>query len=420
MSLLMSEYLGSEVIIDLLDGQQVKGVIAAISPTANLLQLTDSSIFIPCLCIYYVIVVGESIFPRLELAADQISNITIVEPTPTHCSATINKNDTRHHALLSNNRTPSKAASTSRQSTPRKMKGGGGGRPNEWSDTDVSQFQEVEFDIQASLHRFDKKKIFSEIREKDRVKPEDRLISHNLSQRKLTPQQRVLEARVETDDFDEIFIGGVRNISISKENHNNGISKDDVQRITAQMLSSLDLTVDQMIEIGAFSLFHFAIDTFGGPNGFQRGIFINIDDGDLNGAIAVSSARHFLNRNIKVYVKINGNGNRQSDIKNAYTICGQLKSLGLEMVNYAPRSYSLALTSHTLQSKPNGASICGLNDTVVDCRWMIRFGIAPSSFRRDIGVVVCDLGWSPKVLSELAGLNIDYFSKGPSYSIIQK
>lgn len=41
---------------------------------------------------------------------------------------------------------------------------------NSWADKDVSSYQEIEFDFQKNLNRFDKAKVFAEIRVKKKKK----------------------------------------------------------------------------------------------------------------------------------------------------------------------------------------------------------------------------------------------------------
>lgn len=81
---------------------------------------------------------------------------------------------------------------------------------NSWADKDVSSYQEIEFDFQKNLNRFDKAKVFAEIRvkkkkkkkdyaqintvlkETDKTSQEDLLVSLN-RQRNLLPTENVLD-----------------------------------------------------------------------------------------------------------------------------------------------------------------------------------------------------------------------------------
>ncbi|QLL34491.1 hypothetical protein HG536_0G03530 [Torulaspora globosa] len=50
----------------------------------------------------------------------------------------------------------------------------------DWQDDDVSKLKEQEdFDFQGNLRMFNKKDVFAELKQKDDVAPEDRLVSHN-------------------------------------------------------------------------------------------------------------------------------------------------------------------------------------------------------------------------------------------------
>lgn len=63
-----------------------------------------------------------------------------------------------------------------------KKKGGKGGAPNDngWASEDVTDVQEMgEFDFEGSLAKFDKRNLFEQMRQDDKIDVADRLVSHN-------------------------------------------------------------------------------------------------------------------------------------------------------------------------------------------------------------------------------------------------
>lgn len=57
-----------------------------------------------------------------------------------------------------------------------------------WQSEDVTDVQEMgEFDFEGSLRKFDKRTIFDEMKEKDKVEESDRLVSHNVARPKAKP-----------------------------------------------------------------------------------------------------------------------------------------------------------------------------------------------------------------------------------------
>lgn len=82
----------------------------------------------------------------------------------------------------------------------------------DWQDDDVSKLKEQEdFDFQGNLRMFNKKDVFAELKQRDEVAPEDRLVSHN---------KKVKESEVKYQN-DEMVLAN------AKDDAWNAISSDD-------------------------------------------------------------------------------------------------------------------------------------------------------------------------------------------------
>ncbi|KAL7750838.1 hypothetical protein RI367_003795 [Sorochytrium milnesiophthora] len=72
-----------------------------------------------------------------------------------------------------------------RRTSPSRKDDRGGGRDARtgkgWAQEDVSDYHESEFDFQLNLDKFDKQRVFEEIRANDNVAPEDRLVHTNIN-----------------------------------------------------------------------------------------------------------------------------------------------------------------------------------------------------------------------------------------------
>lgn len=396
-------------------------------------------------------------FPRLELSAEQISLIDILDGE----SGGEQEGDAGKKKKEDIQKTPTKKNKERAKGTPAKTKpasitkeplgtsrtplvtmgalqkppkilsrttatlsvGTGGGTPqkDDWRHEDVRQYRGHDFDFQANLDRFDKEKIFKEIRASDDAKPEDRLVAHNA--RKLRSDENVLEknfARLGLNldhgqgkgRFGDENEGNQITLTSSKDTlmqpqHPKAFSPNfypaaDVQSIEQQLLHSGALTMEQMIENAGRSLADFLFCEISREALFSAKdlpIILRITV-DRAGAYALCCGKVLLNRGLRVEVFVSGDLQRAPVYFNQAlrqfqtcggTLCVKLSTDTLILITSMPKG---------VEAK-EGTIVIALTPCDAPATWHIRFGL-PHDIGGDLSqYVLCDIGWPSNMVNQL-------------------
>ncbi|KAI8811671.1 YjeF N-terminal domain-containing protein [Cladochytrium replicatum] len=215
-----------------------------------------------------------------------------------------------------------------------------------WRDDDVTEYQD-DFDFQASLGRFDKKKVFQQIRDEDSQDPETLLVSLNVRQQrpgfsgkaqarnhsaylqqKLGVRENVLDetgndADVGFSDVDSVL---VKNVAPVKTNSGTSIEGDRrrplfrttagvlIPSITVEEMNEIERNAaietgpndEQMVENGGRAAASMVMRFLGGPrrlrpdnHNSQPSIMV-LAGNNKAGAYGLCAARHLANRGITV------------------------------------------------------------------------------------------------------------------------
>lgn len=346
---------------------------------------------------------GETVcFPRLELSGDQIQGI---------------------QAMQAPDKSPKKPLRT-HQRDPAKTRdyAGSGSSPcvttpksSDWSKDDVHKYKVQDFDFQANLQLFDKKKVFSEIRAQDGTHPQDRLVSHNLSsQRKLGHDQSVLERGGYTED-DRVLLATDQLAShppLPTLKTPAGDLKVPVvgalvvSQIEQNILFSGVLSNDQMVENAGRSLCDFLFDQEAGI--LSRAVLVLVT-ADRPGCFALSAARHLLNRGIRVAVVPPADLHLTPGFFAA--ALRQFQKFGgtVHPSSFVKEDFSLVISTLPQPTFPQGipAPIYSLVECTYPVSWTIRFGL-PSALPATGPCVLCDVGWPSSQVQETLGDDCDY------------
>jgi hypothetical protein len=368
----MTEFVGMAVLVKLLNGQSVEGLIEAISQDSSLLLLSDA------------VVRGEGApmrFPRLEVTADQIESIDILSDV-----SSVDSRATGHST-----ETPTWQQNTPKNSktTPRKA-------PSDWSQDDVRRYKCEEFDFQGNLDRFDKKKIFSEIRQQDSTRPEERLVSHNLSQRKLRHDQNVLPGRIVDADGEDQVLLETSSLSLNeKKSEVPCVASPLFDSIEQKILLSGTISNEQMIENGGRSLCSFLFERQ--SELLSTSVLLALS-ADKLGSYALCAGRHLLNRGIRVLANLPADMRMAPAYFNA--ALRQFQKCGGIIFENQKEKVSLVISSLPVTPVTSKALICSLTPGTV-AALNIRFGL-PSEIPKG-GCVVCDVGWPAAQVDAILG-----------------
>ncbi|PJF19633.1 hypothetical protein PSACC_00559 [Paramicrosporidium saccamoebae] len=360
------------VLVKLLNGQSVEGLIEAISQDSSLLLLSDA------------VVCGEGApmrFPRLEVTADQIESIDILSDVPS-----VDSRATSH---------PSEPP-TWQQNTPRNAKTTPRKASSNWSQDDVRRYKGEEFDFQGNLDRFDKKKVFSEIRQQDPTRPEDRLVSHNLAQRKMRHDQNVLPGRIVDADGEDQILLETSSLSLNEK-------KSEIPCVAGSLLESIEQKIllsgaisnEQMIENGGRSLCSFLFER---QSELLSASVLLALSADRFGSYALCAGRHLLNRGIRVFA------NLPADMRMAPTYFNaalrQFQKCGGIIFENQKEKVSLVISSLPVTPVTSKALICSIAPNTT-AALNARFGL-PSEIPSG-GCVLCDVGWPAAQVEALLG-----------------
>ncbi|KAJ3125273.1 enhancer of mRNA decapping [Nowakowskiella sp. JEL0407] len=220
---------------------------------------------------------------------------------------------------------------------------------NTW--TDSVQDCDSEFDFQASLNMFDKKRFFEEVRESDTKDPETLLVNQNrvrkqstnnngkqYLQQKLGIREMVLDyetgndAEVEDSEASEFVTVGNGDESLMKENGYSGsagvakptfrttFQEIEVPSVTPAEMIEIDRIAasetgpndDQMIENGARCVAMMALQTLGGGRRIRPGnhnsapLVVVLAGNNKTGAYGLGAARHLANHQCHVIAFVVG------------------------------------------------------------------------------------------------------------------
>jgi hypothetical protein len=305
----------------------------------------------------------------------------------------------------------------SKHSTPQKTPK----KDADWSRDDVRRYKTEEFDFQANLGLFDKKKIFQEIQEMDETRPEDRLVAHNLSQRKMRHDQNVLDRPMTSGEDDDQIVLETTSMSLSEPSSaQSGLKVPCVEAallasIEQQILLSGILSNEQVIENAGRSLCDFLFDQ--DQKIFSQTVLLVLS-ADRIGVYALSAGRHLLNRGYRVEVLPPVDTRLAPGYYN--TALRQFGKFGGQHVeSVKTKKYSLVLSA--LPDPPDfRAPVCALVPGVPSAQWHVRFGL-PYELP-PIGLcVVCDKGWPSNLVDTIIGQPWKYASifGNSNYSVIR-
>lgn len=243
----MDQFLGLRLKLRLHDDSLIEGTVHSIDDSTQQLSLQAVTLGRGRQTI------GQ--FPELTVNGREIRDVEIISShSHSNSSGTALRPPSSKHQHSGNASASAKSKSpgSSRQSPPQS-------RPKTsptFPDGNARQSLPAgDFDFAASLKRFDKARIFSEIAQSDSVRPEDRLVSINSPQRKLGINEDVLEGHEAKNSIvraperkakiDEIFqeAAAVRskeqqqvNLQQRQLQHSAGSKRTTVDPITAKLL----------------------------------------------------------------------------------------------------------------------------------------------------------------------------------------
>lgn len=396
-------------------------------------------------------------YPLLELSAEDISDIEIVQDHPTAPSSppppAIGRPPARdlprpRQAGRSSDRGAAAAAAAlpepdegrrghgSNGSTPRKGGGSGNrhslGAASEWSRDDVRRYKDEDFDFQANLNLFNKAKIFSEIQAQDSTRPEDRLVAHNLSQRKLRHDQNVLERpRHKGGDLDDVVLGAqalsLRSSPTAPAPPSAAgetvpcVTAEAVRAIEQDILSSGLVVFEQIVENAGRSLCSLILEGGGGGDSGTRAMpdtVLVLATPERLGCFALCAGRHLLNRGIQVdaVVVVDSSSGEGGRARPSAPIDAQFAQ-ALEQFNWyggrildRPRSggganalllacVDLSRVPRAMVTPPPATAYCLVPSRTGEGAVHVRFGLA-HDLVPGTEHTVCDLGWPAALVEE--------------------
>ena len=438
----MAEFVGLLVEVSLLNKERVEGVIEAVSPETELLLLSDAGTLVAANGVTYRTNVGVyeesgrelTRLPRLELSSDQISAIEVVSGGCGPRKSVEITNQPLHPIPppASFPRLQPKPATSSDQfdSPLKQSKGSTPRKPpsDSWSRDDVRRYQQEEFDFQAALGRFDKAKIFEEIRAQDGTRPEERLVAHNVMQRKLRHDQNVLESRHggfrEEEELDRVVMGA-SSLALSERTNKVPFSANRLASVDQDVFSKIEnylrvkaiLGDDQIIENGGRSLAAFlSAQLPSHPQLFTRGVLLVLAS-NRTSLYALAAARVFLNRGIQVNAFLSA---PPSTLEFMDLAVLQFQAFGGRLTKSNTQPCSLVISSASDTGSASKAPVCALT-AGSPALWNVRFGLPHDLPKEAHTTVVCDLGWPPQVVNLFwKSLNYQtFFDSSSSFSIIK-
>lgn len=328
---------------------------------------------------------------------------------------------------LAPSKTAISPAKKSKNGTPRKV------NADCWSRGDVLRYKQEDFDFQAALSRFDKAKIFEEIRAHDEIRPEERLVAHNLSQRKLRHDQNVLDNRNaaigDEDEMDKVVLdtsalslSDVNSMPLSASRKCPRVEKSLLSAIENEVLASGALSNDQMIENGGRSLADFLLSRLSRlPGLLSKGILLILAP-DRISSYSLAAARIFLNRGFKVVALPPADSQRSPGYFNS--ALRQFQKFGGSLVESIDHPCSLVVSATSISGTIRSPTVpvCALAAGISPATWHVRFGLPVELDETNGTTAVCDVGWPFQTVSSFLGGSWDYsrFFDSSSFAIIKE
>lgn len=347
----------------------------------------------------------------LEVSGDLIESITMSESSQTltvppasksHPSRVVQKspfpknlagplNSQRPHKSTNQDKGGEEQSVSSRHCSPKKTASGSGA---DWQSVDVSSYKKEEFDFQANLELFDKKKIFSQIKAQDSVKQDERLVAHNLAKRNLHHNENVLDMKIPLDfDDDKVVLKNTINLTGTPERHPKNfptpqnpsikLAGYNLQKIIDVAIAEQWLMEDQIIECATTSIVNFLLDSaVDHPALFSGRILLMVSANRL-GAIILGLSRYLINRGYNVMAVMPVNLQQQPSYLRARAL--QFTKFGGMIVADSSMPHSMVLSQ-----SPSDFSICLSAPSVGT--WNIQLGASHGKSVNSSRTVLCDIG----------------------------
>ncbi len=214
----MNQFLGLNLNLSLNDGTQLEGSVHSINDRTQELSLKSVKLF------KNGSVVGR--FPELTVNGKEIKDVEIVNSSNEMSNSHYNEMSNNHYTEMSKSQYNSTRSTINKNGNAKTFTNSASSSAKTFPTGNVRQTLPAEdFDFVASLQRFDKAKVFSEIAQKDLVRPEERLVSINSPQRKLGINEDVLEGR---EAKNSIVRAQERKAQIEKIEKARGVEKDRI------------------------------------------------------------------------------------------------------------------------------------------------------------------------------------------------
>ncbi|ORY99843.1 YjeF N-terminal domain-containing protein [Syncephalastrum racemosum] len=335
-------FIGMAIIVQLKSGLQASGVVSEVDPATQLLTLENVDLGFP----------GQSstyFTPLFGVMGADVDDLQ-VKPTrrsgkPTPSRSTEREKNARKQQLQQQKKSTS--SSTRRSKQPQQSQSY---QDRGWAGEDVDGFREKEFDFQANLDMFDKKKIFDQIRETDEKASEDLLVTLNrLPQEKrvnLLPTENVLDGESEqqksADDADEEKSDSIGEESDTTESDKDSfvlrtashqvtcprISPVEMHHVEQHYVQSTGLTQDMMYENGGRAACQTALHVAPSP-----ALVVVLAGNTKAGAYGLACARHLLNHGVRVVVCIGYDVVRGNIIDSVLLLASMVKKSGGKIIN---------------------------------------------------------------------------------------
>ncbi|KAI8142950.1 YjeF N-terminal domain-containing protein [Fennellomyces sp. T-0311] len=302
----MSEaFLGLMIKVQLHSGLNLQGTVAHIDPATQQMTLKDVELTFPGQATHFTPVYG--------VYGNEIGDLQVCEkkPVPT-VSKSCNAQRKKVKPQKKNN-TPVKSLSSN---TGRKQQQQQQRKENGWANQDVDGFREKEFDFQANLNMFDKKKVFAEIRELDDSTTDTLLVTLNRlpkePRKNLLPTENVLESDSIGDESDtESRTTSDESVPVIRQSRQPLHIRTVASHIPCTPVSPLQTahaehectitgpTAWQLVENGGRAIAMLMLQTLGKQ---PTPVIIVLAGDSKVGASALAATRHLLNRGFHVAV----------------------------------------------------------------------------------------------------------------------
>ncbi|KAI9310956.1 YjeF N-terminal domain-containing protein [Dichotomocladium elegans] len=288
-------FIGFVVSVSLQSGLKLTGTVAHIEPASQQMTLKDVELQFPNQPVFYTSVYGVFGTDIVDLqVVSQAAAAAGTKPAVTRSIA----RDVPHQKDDQPPTITIQQQGGSRQHDGKQSQQNNNG----WADEDVNGFIEKEFDFQANLNMFDKKKVFAEIQERDDTAPETLLVTLNRLPRKpngsrtnLLPTENVLDG--EPKETSHKTAPAIR----TADTHINCVTVSPLQMAHAEheCIKVTGPSEVQLIENGGRGVSALALQRVQAGN---TPIVMVLTGNNKTGAYGVSTARHLANHGCHVVV----------------------------------------------------------------------------------------------------------------------